>query len=265
MLLGMLENTVRPNTVKTFTHPPLAIPAVLRVRRGVNEVTAIAMAVAWFRGCILLVLSAALKTKDTRGDCKIFAMWDYHPNKVPFFIQKDLESWDKHSHGRCGSPVLINNTNIKDYIPDLPAEYFRLPDHGARSDVIRYALIYHHGGIYMDTDILILKDLNEVLDKVTVGDYDLISYARNKNCKAFSSNFLAGRKKSHFMKAVWEAQKEALRSHCEDVSPDNHVCCPNDPKKRRCRRDGFPPRLRSPGSGDEELLLRRGGWRILRT
>ena len=39
-------------------------------------------------------------------------------------------------------------------------------------------------------------------------------------------------RKSHFMKAVWEAQKEALRSHCEDVSPDNHVCCPNDPKKR---------------------------------
>lgn len=31
-------------------------------------------------------------------------------------------------------------------------------------------------------------------DKVTVGDYDLISYAHNKNCKAFSSNFLAGRK-----------------------------------------------------------------------
>ncbi len=25
--------------------------------------------------------------------------------EVPFFIQKDLESWVKHSHGRCGSPV----------------------------------------------------------------------------------------------------------------------------------------------------------------
>ena len=37
---------------------------------------------------------------------------------------------------------------------------------------------------------------------------------------------------SRFMKAVWEAQKKALRSHCEDVSPDNKVCCPNDPKKR---------------------------------
>ena len=46
-------------------------------------------------------------------------------------------------------------------------------------------------------------------------------------------------RKSHFMKAVWEAQKEALRSHCEDVSPDNHVCCPNDPKKRRERGTGM--------------------------
>lgn len=218
---------------QTFLWAPFRAKAFGRLAPPQRRpVTPMAAMVAMFRSCILLTLSAALKTKDTRGDCKIFAMWDYHPNKVPFFIQKDLESWDKHSHGRCGSPVLINNTNIKDYIPDLPAEYFRLPDHGARSDVIRYALIYHHGGIYMDTDILILKDLNEVLDKVTVGDYDLISYARNKNCKAFSSNFLAGRKNSHFMKAVWEAQKEALRSHCEDVSPDNHVCCPNDPKKR---------------------------------
>ena len=27
-----------------------------------------------------------------------------------------------------------------------PNHFLRLPDHGARSDVIRYALIYHHGG-----------------------------------------------------------------------------------------------------------------------
>ena len=31
-----------------------------------------------------------------------------------------------------------------------PSAVLRLPDHGARSDVIRYALIYHHGsaGLY---------------------------------------------------------------------------------------------------------------------
>eukprot|EP00439_Symbiodinium_sp_Y106_P005502 s587_g1.t1 len=137
---------------------------------------------------IALALAPALGVKfqgarrEKRTECKIFAMWDYHAGKVPFFIQKDLESWALHSHGRCGSPVLINDTNIAEYIPDLPEEYFRLPDHGSRSDVIRYALIYHHGGIYMDTDILVLRDLNEVLDKVA-DDYDLISYAQKTHSR----------------------------------------------------------------------------------
>ncbi|CAJ1429381.1 unnamed protein product [Effrenium voratum] len=180
----------------------------------------------------LLPLALGLLVREKRNECKIFAMWDYHPNKVPFFIQKDIESWMKHSHGRCGSPVLLNDTNIKEYIPDLPAEYFRLPDHGARSDVIRYALIYHHGGIYMDTDILIAKDLTEVLDKVTTGQYDLLSYAGRKDCQKFSSNFLAGRKHSSFMKEVWEAQKKKLTNHCDSHGKETQACCPDDPNQR---------------------------------
>jgi len=44
-----------------------------------------------------------------------------------------------------------------------------------------------------------------------------------------------------------------LRGHCWTPQVSRAL--------RRCRRDGFPPRLRSPGSGDEELLLRRGGRR----
>ena len=52
---------------------------------------------------------------------------------------------------------------------------------------------------------------------------------------------------SHFMKAVWEAQKEALRSHCEDVSPDNHVCCPNDSKKRSALGTWMAPESRAAG------------------
>ena len=95
----------------------------------------------------------------------------------------------------------------------------------------------------MDTDILVAKDLGEVLEKVTVGNYatwlqschdaceDLISYAHKKNCKMFSSNFLAGRRHSPFMKAVWEAQKAALASHCESTDPENKVCCPSDSKR----------------------------------
>ena len=55
----------------------------------------------------------------------------------------------------------------------------------------------------MDTDILIAKDLTEVLDKVTTGQYDLLSYAGRKDCQKFSSNFLAGRKSLSCREVLW--------------------------------------------------------------
>eukprot|EP00931_Biecheleriopsis_adriatica_P028350 TRINITY_DN16910_c0_g3_i1.p1 TRINITY_DN16910_c0_g3~~TRINITY_DN16910_c0_g3_i1.p1 ORF type:complete len:439 (+),score=79.55 TRINITY_DN16910_c0_g3_i1:188-1318(+) len=151
--------------------------------------------------------------------CKIFTLWEYG-REVPFFVEKDVQAWQYHTHHKCGDPVLINDTNVKQYIPDLPQEYFRFPDHGSKSDFIRYALLYHHGGLYMDTDILVAKDMDGVLDKIHE-DWDLISYTNNgKECKAFSSNFLAGRKGSSFHKAVWEEQKRMVKKECT-----NDVCC----------------------------------------
>ncbi|CAK0793188.1 unnamed protein product, partial [Prorocentrum cordatum] len=38
----------------------------------------------------------------------------------------------------------------RQYVPDVPDEYFRLPGQAPKSDVVRYALIYHQGGLYMD-------------------------------------------------------------------------------------------------------------------
>eukprot|EP00913_Durusdinium_trenchii_P011749 g11035.t1 len=46
----------------------------------------------------------------------------------------------------------------KTYLPDMPVEYFRMPYSQAKSDIIRYGLLFHHGGMYMDTDFLVVKD-----------------------------------------------------------------------------------------------------------
>lgn len=64
----------------------------------------------------------------------------------------------KKCSGLCNEPVLINDHNVRIYVPDLPEEYFKLPYPSAKSDMIRYALLYHHGGIYMDPDMLV-RDL----------------------------------------------------------------------------------------------------------
>ena len=49
-------------------------------------------------------------------------------------------------------------------IPDAPEELFRIPYEAAESDAIRYALLYHNGGIYMDTDFLAI-DMSSIVDK----------------------------------------------------------------------------------------------------
>lgn len=181
--------------------------------------------------------SASSATSETSSKCNIFALWNY-PRGPPMFIKKNLESWIHYAQGRCHFPWLINETNIRVFIPDLPAEYDRMPlDYdAAKSDVVRYALLYHHGGIYLDTDFLVAKDLSPILDRID--DHDLVSYTTfGQSCRkgTFSSNFLAGRKGSQVFGAVWEAQKRALADHCDDRLKVNEkkVCCPDD-LQRRC-------------------------------
>eukprot|EP00435_Cladocopium_sp_Y103_P062211 s313_g23.t2 len=132
---------------------------------------------------------------------------------------------------RC-EPVLINDENVLTYLPDMPKEYFRMPYSQAKSDIIRYGLLYHHGGIYMDTDFLVVKDLDEIL--TLIRSFDLVSYVdegggsleKGACSRHFSSNFMASRKGSSFMKAVWEKQKHHMVTHCPLSERElEKVCC----------------------------------------
>jgi len=156
-------------------------------------------------------------------------MWEY-PDRIPNFALKSIETWQRHlSH--CRGPVLINDTNVKEWIPDIPGEYFRLPYTAAKSDAIRYALVYHHGGIYLDDDILIAKNLSKLTSQLA--SHDLVTYAsEGQDCRgSFSSNFMGGRKGSRYLGSVWERQKKALASHCpESDAKKEIVCCFDNPE-----------------------------------
>ncbi|CAE7945221.1 unnamed protein product, partial [Symbiodinium necroappetens] len=165
-------------------------------------------------------------------ECHLFTLWEY-PSGAPTYVRLNIESWRRHSHGRCGEPIFLNEKNLREYIPDLPEEYFKLPYQACKSDVVRYAVIYHHGGIYMDTDFLVVQDLDPVIDVLNM---DLVSYSgsnpRGKECPAsFSSNFLGGRKGSRFHKAVYDAQIEKMRNFCpvsekgKLVNGKERFCC----------------------------------------
>ncbi|CAJ1432459.1 unnamed protein product [Effrenium voratum] len=183
----------------------------------------------WWMILGLLCKVCALKLHGP--NCHIFTMWNYS-RPVPEYIHLNLQSWERASGGRCGKPILVNRTNVRQWIPDAPEELFRIPYEAAESDAIRYALLYHNGGIYMDTDFLAI-DMSSIVDKV--GDHDIIGYTvEDQSFKKgqFSSNFLAAKKGSVVMGAIWKAQKERMQRHCQqDIIPKSGMCCYDDPAR----------------------------------
>lgn len=184
-----------------------------------------------------LVESIASDTTDTNrvdrrltaedGKCKVFTFWDY-PNGAPLFVKLNVLSWRRHLP--CQELIFINDTNVKAFIPDMPDEYFKMPYIAAKSDLVRYALLYHHGGIYLDTDFLVVKDSAVSMPDVTSADF--FAYETGEQSCAtgtFSSNFIAGRKGSNIFEKVWHMQKSAIVTHCDSRdNVENKVCCFDD-------------------------------------
>ncbi|CAD7960176.1 unnamed protein product [Amoebophrya sp. A25] len=107
----------------------------------------------------------------------IFALGEYEqrgPNRIDLksYMRLNIETWKKHltvADAKSGRIYvepkihLLNDRNMRKFIPDLPEEYFRLPYSAAKSDAMRYAVLYWLGGIYMDTDILLQKPIHPKL------------------------------------------------------------------------------------------------------
>lgn len=168
--------------------------------------------------------------------CNIFAYWDY-PDAIFPYLRLNVEAWRRHSQGRCNEPILINDANVKEYIPDMPDEFFEVYP-AAKSDLIRYSVLYHHGGIYMDTDVLVVKDMSPFVDALE--NHDLVSYMMQdypqsgnttERCGRFASNIMGARKGSSVMQGIWEGQKKLLRKRCvsdaqgKTLNPEMVPCC----------------------------------------
>ena len=124
----------------------------------------------------------------------------------------------------------VNDSNVRDFIPDLPEEWFRLYNQ-ARSDVLRAGLLFHHGGMYMDTDVLVRTSLEEFTSKIR--SHDIVSYQNEgfeenetRCINGFSSNIMAARKKNVYSETWWINIKAKLRRTCSKTDYDiEKICC----------------------------------------
>ena len=113
----------------------------------------------------------------------------------------------------------MNTSNVMRYVPDLPDEAFTVAamDSAATSDVMRTALLAHHGGVWLDSDLLLAQPLASTI--APLADHDAVVYAstsRQEADRGFSSNFIAARTCLPHWLLSWRVVKETLTRRCPE-------------------------------------------------
>lgn len=147
---------------------------------------------------------------NTNNKINIFTYWTGYKCA---YIELCLESMKKHLEN-CNLHIL-NETNIKNYIPELPKKINKLPVY-QQSDIIRVYLLYKYGGVWMDADTILLKDPTKLFD-IKNNDYVGFgnSYLSNKCGYPRPSNgVMASRKKGVLISKI----KQKIDNKILDIS-----------------------------------------------
>lgn len=189
---------------------------------------------------------------------KVFTYWEYKKEPNPM-VKLNMKTWARHLP--AGTEVIfVNDTNFFDLVPDAPEEFKSMPSYGSKSDIVRAAVLYHHGGLYMDTDFLVMKPLGEVFARLDEG-WDVILNSNELGQKetgpcdlhtSFSSNFMAARRGNAFSRTWWENIKKKITRLCGELEfQRNKICCHEafdpKPKGRTCKIPwGYLEHLKQP-------------------
>lgn len=158
---------------------------------------------------------------------KIYTYWDMGNDPRPI-IALNVQTWLKHAPPDT-EIVLVNESNFRSLVPDAPEEFFRVPYAQGKSDIFRAALLYHHGGLYLDSDFIVMKPLSTIFAKLEEG-WDVVTYSNDDpnlktgECRDFSSNFMAARKGNVVSGTWWENIKFKLTRTC-DTNSQPKACC----------------------------------------
>lgn len=176
----------------------------------------------------------------------VWVWWNF-PNGVPIGYRLNVRTWMRHIPSDRFVLHLVNYTNIKSFIPDLPDAFYRLYQL-AQSDFVRAAMLALHGGVYMDGDMLLRDDLNFTFRELVEGKTEVMPYLwEHQKCrKSFSTNFMAGTK-GNMLSVMWfNRLTKLLLSRCPanlDPNDDGSVeyykrggCCfdPDGAPRKKC-------------------------------
>lgn len=145
----------------------------------------------------------------------LWLYWDnVDGNQTPAYIDLCYETVSN----KCRDTfeiVRLNKNNIKKYIPEL-LEYEQYMSDliiAHKVDIYRIMLMYKYGGLYLDSDIIVLSDLSDIIKKLRKYDFVGFGCTGDKCLDGYSepSNWaMASRPNSILMARILENIKQTI-------------------------------------------------------
>lgn len=144
--------------------------------------------------------------------------WDNINNKNnPAIIDLCYDTVVKHC-SKSFEIVRLNKDNIESYIPELVhyKKYMNNLIIAHKVDIYRIMLLYKYGGIYLDSDIIVLRNPVEIMDKLK--KYDFVGFGcTGHECKNGYGNpsnwLLASRPNTNLMGNILNKQLEIIKKN----------------------------------------------------
>jgi hypothetical protein len=107
----------------------------------------------------------------------IWLFWENPPgqSEPPAYVQLCWKIISKH----CGNDFdiyLVTPENVKQFLPNIPDSFFKIAQINNKSNYLRYHLLAEHGGIWLDSDLVLFKSLFPMFELLRDG-IDLIATA----------------------------------------------------------------------------------------
>lgn len=153
---------------------------------------------------------------NNQGYNNIWLYWDSLDSNITYpFIQLCHETVYKNC-SKNFNIILLNKDNIMKYLPEL-SEYKDKLDKliiAHKVDIYRIMLLYKYGGIYIDSDTIVMKDLSDIIDKLKTFDFvgfGCTGYICKDGYGKPSNWILASRPKTMLMKKILDKQLELIK------------------------------------------------------
>jgi len=152
---------------------------------------------------------------------KIWIYWDNKPGvtQPPEYVKLCWETIAKHCGESC-DVHLVTTENVRHFLPDIDDIFFTIAQINNKSNYLRYHLLHEHGGVWLDSDLIVLKDLAPMLDLLRDEDnIDLVATASpGLKYQEPESGFIVSKSKGKLI-----ARAVRYIDHMLSLHPPGHV------------------------------------------